>query len=94
MKLRYVQFRDWCFTFMGENGNEGFTSDALVSQYQNYKKERGIKTVKGVPSINSASEVLKRDRRFKKGDSMSKTWKDDMIWITPRIIWFLNSDNE
>ncbi len=93
MKLRYSQFRNWCFGFMGEEGNEGYTSDSLVSQYLAYKKSSG-KTIRGVPSIASASEVLKRDSRFKKGEKMEKSWKNDLVWVSPRTVWFLNPNNE
>lgn len=94
MKLKYARFRNWCFAFMGNDGNEGYTSDSLVTRYQAFKKNKGIGTVKGVPSIASASEVLRRDARFKRGENLSKGCNDDMVWVSPRVVWFLNSDNE
>ena len=90
---KYVQFRDWCFDFMGENGNEGYTSDTLVHRYQSYRvADKNKRSVRGVPSVASASEVLRRDSRFKRGKEM-EAWKD-LGWVSPRVVWFLNPDNE
>lgn len=89
---KYKQFRDWCFTFMGEQGNEGYTSDTLVSRYLSFR-EMNNNSFRGVPQPASASEVLRRDKRFKKGEAM-ESWRNDMVWVSERVVWFLNPDNE
>lgn len=94
---KYKQFRDWCFRFMGDDGNEGYTADTLASRYQGYKKSKGSKSIRGVPNTASASEVLKRDSRFKRGEKLH-SYKDGNaggeIWFSCRVVWFLNPDNE
>jgi|5_EtaG_2_1085323.scaffolds.fasta_scaffold26945_1 hypothetical protein len=97
MVRKYQQFRNWCFQFMGQSENEGYTSDTLRSLYQEFKKGKGVKSIRGVPNTRSAAEVLKRDSRFKRGDKM-ESYKDGNaggeIWVSSRVVWFLNPDNE
>lgn len=94
---KYKQFRDWCFRYMGNNGNEGYTSDTLTSLFQDYKKSRNSGIIRGVPNTASASEVLRRDSRFKRGEK-TESYKDGNaggeMWVSCRVVWFLNPDNE
>lgn len=96
MGLKYLRFRDWCFRFMGDNGNEGYTSDTLSTRYQSHKKSNG-QTLRGVPNAASAAEVLKRDSRFKRGEKL-ESYKDGNeggeVWTCARVVWFLNPNNE